>query len=291
MANTELVAHDRGRLRTVDLLLLAYVAVTSVVALARVDRFPACRWILLANVLVAGLILLLARVEMGPAGRGLREIYPILLLVALYSALDVLNGGGHIAVHDATVQRWEAALFGGQPSRDWWRAAPSDSWSTVLHGAYFAYYFIIAVPTLVLLRSRDVAGLRRFVLAVMVTFVFCYLWFIFFPVAGPYYTFPRPTGEFVANPMAQLVYTTLAAGSSYGAAFPSSHVAASVAATLAAGAASRRLGLWLAVPTVLLTVGVVYCQMHYAVDALAGLAVGAGVVAIVLGTTESARTK
>ena len=30
-------------------------------------------------------------------------------------------------------------------------------------------------------------------------------------------------------------------------------------------------------PTVLLTVGVVYCQMHYAVDALAGLGVGAAV--------------
>jgi len=28
------------------------------------------------------------------------------------------------------------------------------------------------------------------------------------------------------------------------------------------------------VPTLLLTVGVDYCQMHYAVDALAGLAVG-----------------
>ena len=27
-------------------------------------------------------------------------------------------------------------------------------------------------------------------------------------------------------------------------------------------------------PTVLLTAGVVYCQMHYGVDALAGLAVG-----------------
>jgi membrane-associated phospholipid phosphatase len=32
--------------------------------------------------------------------------------------------------------------------------------------------------------------------------------------------------------------------------------------------------LILAVPTVLLTAGVVYCQMHYGVDALAGLAVG-----------------
>lgn len=274
-----------------DVLLLAYMAVTSLVAVARMDRFPACRWILLANVLVAGLIVLLARVELGPIGRGLREIYPILLLIALYSALDVLNGGGRIAVHDASVQRWETALFGGQPSRDWWRAAPSDFWSTLLHGAYFAYYFIIAVPTFVLLRSGNLAGLRRFVLAVMATFVVCYLWFVFFPVAGPYYTFPRPTGEFVANPMAQLVYATLASGSSYGAAFPSSHVAASVAATLGAASASRRLGLWLAAPTVLLTVGVVYCQMHYAVDALAGLATGAGIVALVVGRTGSTATK
>jgi membrane-associated phospholipid phosphatase len=33
----------------------------------------------------------------------------------------------------------------------------------------------------------------------------------------------------------------------------------------------------LVVPTLLLTIGVVYCQMHYGVDALSGLAVGAGV--------------
>jgi membrane-associated phospholipid phosphatase len=38
--------------------------------------------------------------------------------------------------------------------------------------------------------------------------------------------------------------------------------------------ASRRLGLVLLIPTGLLTIGVVYCQMHYGVDALAGLAVG-----------------
>jgi len=37
---------------------------------------------------------------------------------------------------------------------------------------------------------------------------------------------------------------------------------------------SPRLGLVLLIATFLLTVGVVYCQMHYGVDALAGLAVG-----------------
>jgi membrane-associated phospholipid phosphatase len=54
-------------------------------------------------------------------------------------------------------------------------------------------------------------------------------------------------------------------------------VAATVAAALAAYRGSRTLGLALAIPTVLLTVGVVYCQMHYGIDAVAGLAVGAAV--------------
>jgi membrane-associated phospholipid phosphatase len=113
----------------------------------------------------------------------------------------------------------------------------------------------------------------------MTTFVICYLAFIFFPVAGPYYVFPRPDTWFTDNVFARMVYNTLATGSSYGAAFPSSHVAAAVAAVLSAARGSKGLGWALALPTVLLTVGVVYCQMHYGVDVLAGLIVGAGVVA------------
>ena len=128
------------------------------------------------------------------------------------------------------MQRWELALFGAQVSRVWWQAAPSALWSTVLHGAYFSYYFIVSVPAFYFLWRGDLAAVRRFVLAVMTTFVLCYLVFIFFPVAGPYYVFPRPADWFLANPAARLVYDTLAEGSSYGAAFPSSHVAATVAA-------------------------------------------------------------
>ena len=269
------------RLRPVDLLLLSYVGFTSVVAMIRPEAREGRWWLLAGNFLVGVLIGLLTRRDLGVIGRGIREIYPLLLLTSLYGALDLLSGGGQVRVHDGLVQAWEQALFGGQPSRDWWRAAPSDFWSVVLHGAYFAYYAVVAVPALVLLRQRRTRALRSFVLTVMATFVFCYVWFVLFPVAGPYYEFARPGGEFVDNPMARLVYATLSAGSSYGAAFPSSHVAASVAATLATWRVSRRLGIALTVPTTLLTIGVVYCQMHYAVDAMAGLAVGAVIGAVV----------
>lgn len=271
-------AGARGlRLRPVDIVLLTYLAAISLVALARLDRFPACRWVLLANTLTALLIWLFTRPGLGVVGRALREIYPILLLVGLYSAIDLLNGGGAVPVHDALVQRWEEALFGFQPARDWWRAAPSDFWSTVFHGAYFAYYLIIPLPIGWFAWTGNLPALRRTVLYVTVTFALCYLAFVLFPVAGPYYEFARPTGAFVQNPMARLVYDVLSSGSAYGAAFPSSHVAATVTAAAAAMMGSQKLGWILVVPTALLTIGVVYCQMHYAVDAIAGVAV-AGVV-------------
>jgi membrane-associated phospholipid phosphatase len=266
----------RPRLQAVDLLLLGYLAVVTGVAVHRASAQPGCWWVAGANGLAVVLVGLLTSPGLGRAGRTLREIYPLLLLPVLYGELDVLNRSG-VAMHDALVQRWELALFGSQVSREWWRAAPSALWSTVLHGAYFSYYFIVSVPAFWFLARGDRPAVRRFVLAVMTTFVVCYLVFVFFPVAGPYYTFPHPAAWFLDNPAARLVYQTLARGSSYGAAFPSSHVAATVAAAIAAAKGSRRLGLVLLVPTVLLTVGVVYCQMHYAVDALAGLAVGAAV--------------
>ena len=90
-----------GRLRPVDLLLLGYLGFVSVVALAR-PEVSARGSVLLLNVLIAALILLLAREDAGWFGRGLRELYPLLLLIPLYGMLDLLSGLGSVAVHDAT---------------------------------------------------------------------------------------------------------------------------------------------------------------------------------------------
>jgi hypothetical protein len=260
-------------LQAVDVLLLGYLAIASVAASLRAMTDPKTWWLLVAHALLIPLLFLLTRPGLGRLGRTLREIYPLLLLPALYSELDILNSP-FMPVHDAAVQRWELLVFGSQVSHAWWHAVPSTFLSTVLHSAYLSYYLIVSTPALYFAWRGDLTAVRRFVLVVIATFVLCYVVFIFFPVAGPYYEFPRPAAWFTGNAAAQLVYHALARGSSYGTAFPSSHVAAAVAATLAAGRSSRRLGLILTIPTLLLTVGVVYCQMHYGVDALAGLAVG-----------------
>jgi membrane-associated phospholipid phosphatase len=223
------------------------------------------------------MVVLLARPGLSVFGRALREVYPLLLLVPLYSSLDLLNGIGQIEVYDGMVRGWERSIFGSQVSQTWWQASPSRFLSTLFHLSYFSYYLIIPLPLMWFAVTRDAASLRRSVLIIFATFLACYLWFILFPVAGPYYEFPRPAPWFTDNYPARLVYATLSTGSSYGAAFPSSHVAGTVAAAIAGWLGSRRLGVILLIPTVLLTIGVVYAQMHYAVDALAGVLLGIGV--------------
>ena len=91
--------------------------------------------------------------------------------------------------------------------------------------------------------SRNQAALDRTILALTATFVACYVVFTLYPVAGPYYQYPRPAAWFLDNPTARLVYGTLSTGSSYGAAFPSSHVAAAVVALGTTWQGSRRAGL------------------------------------------------
>ena len=87
----------------------------------------------------------------------------------------------------------------------------------------------------------------------MTTFVLCYLVFIFFPVAGPYYKFPRPAAWFLDNAAARLVYETLATGQLIRRGVPE------LARRRHGGRprspprrGSRRLGLALLMPTVLL---------------------------------------
>ncbi len=260
-------------MRRVDWMISGYGVFVAAIALTRLE-FAGTPLIVLGHLALPLLAVLAAHAPPTRTGRFLKAYYPVILLTGLYSAIDVLNRFGTTHVWDAPIQQLEAMLFGGQPARDWWRAAPSAFWSTILHSVYFSYYLIVPLPLIVFAATRRNVARERYVDGLIATFLLCYVCYLLFPVAGPYYEFARPEGAFVSNGPAHLVYAILERGSAYGAAFPSSHVAATVAATVGAWHGSRRLGALLAVPTALLAIGVVYCQMHYAIDSIAGVALG-----------------
>jgi membrane-associated phospholipid phosphatase len=262
-----------------DGVLAAYHLFLAVVIIAR-GPFTAGRGWLLAAVLLFGVLLLLFR-RLRPAsglGRAVHTFYPLVLFGGLYAALGTLNEGldpARIPANDAVVQGWERALFGGQPSYDLIRRYPSPLLSGLLHLAYFSYYPTIILPPPILAARRDWEGARRVIGASITAYILCFAVFTLFPVAGPNWVWDHPTGPVRDVWSARLVYALLEGGSSVGTAFPSSHVAATFATVIAAWRAWPLLGRITVVPFALLTIAVVYCQMHYAVDALAGLAFGA----------------
>jgi membrane-associated phospholipid phosphatase len=268
-------------MRPVDKLVAAYVLFVTVVIVARGALDEPVSWGLLGmHVLVWLLLWLFSRLQPHQKlGKLLHVIYPILLTPIFYSELGILSMQLDVAetfARDAIVQQWESAIFGGQVSFEWIRRSPSVFWSGVLHVAYFLYYPIVVLGPVLLLVRGERQKARQVVLATIVAFVACYVVFVLFPVAGPNYAFEHPTGPVREVWSARVVYWILEGGSAFGTAFPSSHVAATFAATLALFTCWRTLALLFLPAAVLLFIGTVYCQMHYAIDAATGLAVGIG---------------
>lgn len=271
------------RLTTAERAVIGYAMLAAVVSAVRAPTYPNAWFSVGAHLLIVLLVVLVAeQARASGLVRRLRPALPLVLLIALYTLLDIVNLAGNVRTWDREIQVVEQALTGGQPARDWWRTSPSVFWSTLLHAAYFAYYALIAVPALLILATGTAEERELFTTRVIVCFMLCYAVFALFPVSGPYYQFAQPSGAFIDNLPARLVYASLSGGSSFGAAFPSSHVAATVTCTVVMVRLRPRVGVWLVLPAVLLTVSVVYCAMHYAVDAVAGLALGLVVGALPL---------
>ncbi len=249
-------------------------------------------WLILLSI---HLLTAAALLSLGPFGRlaeRLRQHFPrvydfiadwylLILIPALYKELATLNlavWNGHY--FDDLILHGEQILFGGQPSRELAVQFPSRLLSEILHAAYLSYYFIIYAPLAYLYARGKRAEFRASAFAVLLAFFAHYLFFIYFPVQGPRYLFPAPAGPMADGPIYQLTHRLLEAGSSRGAAFPSSHVGVSVAQTIMVFRLLPRFAPISVVATLALAIGAVYGGFHYAIDAIAGFVLG-GTLALV----------
>ena len=262
---------DAPHARSGDLLATAYLAATGVLAAA--SGTPT-GWTL-AGLHLAGMALIhfVARtpVPRNPFGAILRLGWPVAITPLFYMELATLNQLLFPGYFDGPVQAWERGLFGAQlsiVSSGWYDAL----WfSELLHLGYVSYYLVVPAALLAAWRFGGRDGLESVVFATALAFYLCYLCFAVFPVAGPRYEFARIVGPQTSGSLFGLVHGILEAGSAKGTAFPSSHVAATATAWLAASRFDRRVFLVLLPLAVLLTLGTVYGRFHYGIDALAGL--------------------
>ncbi len=236
----------------------------------------------------------LARRSRFTALRLLGEIYLPFVFPLFYGEMAHLGLVFYREPLDPAFIRLEELLFGGQASVAWARAMPWPWWHELLELAYFSYYFVPLVVLALLLRSRQVPedrrwpALRAFVRDLSATMLVCYTLYTFFPVWGPKYfrLGPVEVDGWIFTRVMRYLHEN---GAVLGAAFPSSHVAATLVPWWHVWKNVPRARAWFTVQLVLVALATVYCRYHYVVDVIAGLALGAAI--LVLGARYGERER
>jgi membrane-associated phospholipid phosphatase len=257
-----------------EVLTAGYLAVTG--ALGAILGHPSKIWpTVLAHTI--GIIVILFVLPRLPQRRwvvAVRDWGLVFVLPFLYVEVAHLNRLLSTGYHDRAIQSVEMALFHAPPGAalrhvlPWW---PVDEY---LHFTYVAYYALLPLLGGALYFTGRRREFRYVLATVLGTFYVCYICFILYPVAGPWYHSPHLDTASLGHFFPNLVQTVLERAASKGAAFPSSHVAVAVVIWLLAWRFARRVFWILAAIVPALALGTVYGGFHYAVDAGAGLLVG-----------------
>ena len=197
--------------------------------------------------------------------------YPLVLYGLLYYQTGLINRVVVPQFLDGFFMDLDVWIFGEFPAF-FLRGKQGNAFlDEFFHFFYFSYYLIIPLTGILLFR-KDVKLFESFVFQLSSLFYLCFVIFILLPVEGPialrneYY---HQGGLF--QTMVDFIYTR---GENPGAAFPSSHVAATFLITWWGSKHFERMKIPYWLTCLFLSIATVYCMVHYAVDVIGGLLLG-----------------
>ncbi|MEN8005929.1 MAG: phosphatase PAP2 family protein [Candidatus Krumholzibacteriota bacterium] len=262
----------------VELLFMAYNVMLAGIWVLRAAAEPLTPLMVVLHVGLAFLFMEMPRSGPG-TGRSLKilkQAYPYLFWTLAWSEIGWLYGLTLPVVHDRAVMAADLAVFGFHLNRvlpallDW-------QWlRNVMGFSYLSYYLLILGPPLVLAVRKRGRELEQHTLGLMVTYLTCFAVYLVMPVLGPRDLAHAAGGiaPGVGGLFGPVINAFFEAGDSLGTAFPSSHCAGSVAAGLLVHRHfSRTTGLVCLTWAGFIVVSTVYTNNHYAIDAVAGVAV------------------
>lgn len=181
---------------------------------------------------------------------------------------------------DPVLIQFEQQIFGMQPSIVWAQAWPWPWFHEIMEFAYFSYYFLDIAFLVLVFRSRELsanrqwAAVHNFVRDLSATMLICYTMYTLFPAWGPKYFRLGyiPVDGWIFTDLMHYIHDH---GALLGAAFPSSHVAASMIPWWHTWRHFPRHRWWMTTIFVLLCMSTVYNRYHYGVDVIAGWVLGA----------------
>jgi membrane-associated phospholipid phosphatase len=265
---------DAGPVRLVDYMTSVYNAFLALVWLCLIPQWSYAFWLALAHGAAAALPKLLRRSpgKLSSAGRVLRDIYPLIFILAFWTELDFVRRLLHDSNFDRVIGGLDLALFGVHLNQVWLPAMPWLWFSEIMHFAYFSYYLAVIVPLLYMAFRGSPEMKRDMTFRVMLVYLACFVIYIAFPVDGPHFLSQHYEGAHQAGFFYQLDQMLQGQGDALGCSFPSSHVAATTTmAYLGFRWLSKTAATLLALSALGVALSTFYAQHHYAIDALAGI--------------------
>lgn len=197
--------------------------------------------------------------------------YPLVLYGLLYYQAGLINRVVVPQFLDGFFMKLDVRIFGQFPAF-FLRGKHGNAFlDEFFHFFYFSYYLIIPLTGILLFR-KEVRLFESFVFQLSSLFYLCFFIFILLPVEGPIALrneYFHQGGLF--QTMVDFIYRE---GENPGAAFPSSHVAATFLISWWGSTHFKRMKIFYWLTCLFLSISTVYCMFHYAVDAIGGLLLG-----------------
>jgi membrane-associated phospholipid phosphatase len=237
---------------------------------------------------VAAIILVLCRIEARSAARAAqtggrwahgfwhfwRHWYPHLFFLFCFEELGRLVHLVYPGWFDARLIAFDCRLTGVHPSI-WLEQFASPSLNDFMQFAYITYFLYLVVLGGVLYWRKDWEAYWSVMTYSAAGYAIGYVISLFFPIESPWFAMAGAWhAELKGGFITTFINTIEHFGRVHGAAFPSEHVAGSVAALWGAWRHRRRL-FWVFLPlAALMCVSTVYGRYHYVADVFAGTVTG-----------------
>lgn len=200
-----------------------------------------------------------------------REMYPLLLFSFMFKQISTIINLFFPFWLEPHLIQWDLAIFGTHPTV-WVEQFRNPVLMEFMAFSYWLYYLLFPFTAFLLYRKAN-GQFHSFVFCLCLTLYVCYLSYLFLTARSPQTTLAAfHTPREIAGIFDLMVHKIQGQVAITGAAFPSSHVAA-VWVMLIYLFRFRKSVASVVLPFILaLTVSVVFMQYHYAVDAIAGVA-------------------
>jgi membrane-associated phospholipid phosphatase len=206
---------------------------------------------------------------------------PLIFFFTVFEEVSFLSLALRGTWQNAYLVAWESALFEAPPG-EWLHRYSSPWFSELLEFGYLSFYPLYPVVAGALWLGRNQAGyaggFRRLTDGLSMGNAVCYATYLLFPTRSPSHNVgqdalvSRPTGPFHF-----LVGWLQTSAGVHGNAFPSAHIMLAFTVLVFVVRYFPRFAPWLLLCVLLMCVGAVYDEYHYAVDVIAGAVLGMAV--------------